>query len=243
MGYPCCMIPFSTFSFLKTPNKNEKLFYVLLRLTFKAMTHLSIISIIELIDRKLLLLINGTHAPWADQLFWSVTQTYAWIPFYLMAIFLIWFCYRKKAWKVLLIIALAVAMADIVSSGILKPLVQRPRPTHTPGLAEQLHLYLRPNGTYYKGGPYSFPSSHATNSSTIAILLFHFLRPFQRKQWPLALFLIFYVLIFCYTRPYFGVHYPTDILTGWLLGIALCLPIAALTKTNAKMELSIHKSC
>lgn len=214
-----------------------------MRLVFKAMTHLSIISFIELIDRKLLLLINGAHAPWADELFWSITQTYAWIPFYLMAIILLWLCYRKKAWKMLLIIALSLALADIVSSGILKPLIQRPRPTHTPGLAEQLHLYLRPNGTYYKGGPYSFPSSHAANSSTIAILLYFFLSPFQTKRWPLALFLIFYVLIFCYTRPYFGVHYPTDILTGWILGFALCLPVMTLLKLKSKKVHPIHKSC
>lgn len=143
----------------------------------------------------------------------------------------------------LLIIALSLALADIVSSGILKPLIQRPRPTHTPGLAEQLHLYLRPNGTYYKGGPYSFPSSHAANSSTIAILLYFFLSPFQTKRWPLALFLIFYVLIFCYTRPYFGVHYPTDILTGWILGFALCLPVMTLLKLKSKKVHPIHKSC
>ncbi len=214
-----------------------------MRLFLNEMIFLSVISYIKLIDKELLLLINGANAPWADQLFWSITQTYAWIPFYLMAIFLIWFCYRKKAWKVLLVIALSVALADLVSSGILKPLVQRPRPTHTPGLAEQLHLYLRHNGAYYKGGPYGFPSSHAANSSTIAILLFFFLKPFQTKRWPLALFLLFYVLIFCYTRPYFGVHYPTDILTGWLLGFALCMPIMALTKPNAKHGYSICKSC
>lgn len=214
-----------------------------MRLVSKTMTNLSIISYIEFIDRKLLLLINGTHAPWADQLFWAITQTYAWIPFYLMALFLIWFCYRKKAWKVLLVIVLTLAMADIVSSGILKPLVQRPRPTHTPGLSEQLHLYLRPNGTYYRGGPYSFPSSHAANSSTIAILLFFFLKPFQTKRWPLVLFLLFYVLIFCYTRPYFGVHYPSDILTGWLLGFALCLPVVIFTKSKILQEHPIHKSC
>jgi undecaprenyl-diphosphatase len=178
-------------------------------------------DIVERLDRQFLMFVNGHHAPWLDRLFWAITQTYAWIPFYLLVIYLLFRCYREHAWQVVLLIVLAVAVSDVISSGICKPLLHRLRPTHTPGLAEHLRIFVRPNGTPYYGGLYGFPSSHATNSTTIAILTYSLLTPFVRKRWPLALFLFFYVLIFCYTRPYFGVHYPTDILAGWCLGATI----------------------
>ena len=168
-------------------------------------------DIVEKLDRKFLILVNGHHAPWLDRLFWAITQTYAWIPFYLLVIYLLFRCYRGHTWQVLLLVMLAVAL----------------RPTHTPGLVEHLRIFVRPNGTPYYGGRFGFPSSHATNSTTIAILTYALLAPFVRKRWLLALFMVFYVLLFCYTRPYFGVHYPTDILAGWCLGTAVGLSVVA----------------
>ena len=182
-------------------------------------------DIVEKLDRKFLMLVNGHHAPWLDRLFWAITQTYAWIPFYLLVIYLLFRCYRGHTWQVLLLVMLAVALSDVISSGICKPLLHRLRPTHTPGLVEHLRIFVRPNGTPYYGGRFGFPSSHATNSTTIAILTYALLAPFVRKRWLLALFMVFYVLLFCYTRPYFGVHYPTDILAGWCLGTAVGLSV------------------
>ena len=182
-------------------------------------------DIVEKLDRKFLMFVNGHHTPWLDRLFWAITQTYAWIPFYLLVIYLLFRCYRGHAWQVVLLIVLAVALSDVISSDICKPLLHRLRPTHTPGLAEHLRIFERPNGSLYYGGRFGFPSSHATNSATIAILTYFLLAPFARRRWVLALFMLFYVLVFCYTRPYFGVHYPSDILAGWCLGIAVSIPI------------------
>ena len=126
-------------------------------------------DIVEKLDRKFLILVNGHHAPWLDRLFWAITQTYAWIPFYLLVIYLLFRCYRGHTWQVLLLVMLAVALSDVISSGICKPLLHRLRPTHTPGLVEHLRIFVRPNGTPYYGGRFGFPSSHATNSTTISI--------------------------------------------------------------------------
>lgn len=189
------------------------------------MTFVSIISYIEFIDRELLFLINGAHTPLTDNLFWTATRTVSWIPFYLLAIFAIWYCYRQKAWRVVLLVILAVCVSDIVSSGIIKPLVHRPRPTHTPELFDRLRFFVRPNGKVYYGGVNSFPSSHAANSTTVAMLLFVSLRDSVGKKWPLVLCLASYVLLFSYTRPYLGVHYPSDILMGWLVGLTVSMLI------------------
>lgn len=183
-------------------------------------------DIVETLDREVLLFINGHNAPCIDQVFWAITQTYAWIPLYLLVVCLLFRCYRSSAWQLLLLIVLAVAVSDIISSGILKPLLHRPRPTHSPELSGRLRIFVKPDGAPYYGGRYGFPSSHATNSTVTAILTCFLLAPFLQRRWPLYLFMLFYVLVFCYTRPYFGVHYPTDILAGWCLGTVVSVPIA-----------------
>lgn len=172
-------------------------------------------------DYQIITMVNGAHTPGLDQFFWATTHVWPWLPMFVLMFGLIFLCYRRRSWRVILFIALAVGTSDIISSGILKPLVHRPRPSHNPELV--LHLHERPNGTYYRGGPYGFPSSHAANSSTLAILLYLFLRPFLSRKWPLALLLTGFVLLFCYTRVYLGVHYPTDILGGWCVGIIVSL--------------------
>ena len=190
----------------------------------------SVIQKIDSLDKALLMLINNAHSPWLDQILWTLTHTLPWIPFYLLALYLIFICYRRQTWKVLVVIVLAVSLADLTSSGILKPLVQRPRPSHNPELT--LHLHENTDGSLYKGGLYGFPSSHAANSSTIAIIVFLFLKKFYRRCWPLTLLLTSYVLVFCYTRVYLGVHYPSDILGGLLIGIIISIPMVKIAQKN-----------
>lgn len=172
-------------------------------------------------DYQLITLVNGANTPWLDRFVWAMTHAWPWLPALALLLGLVFLCYQRRAWRVILFIALTVGTSDLISSGMLKPLVHRPRPSHNPELT--LHLHERPNGTFYRGGPYGFPSSHAANSSTISILLYLFLRPFLSRKWPLALFLTGFVLLFCYTRVYLGVHYPTDILAGWCVGIIVSL--------------------
>lgn len=59
---------------------------------------------------------------------------------------------------------------------------------------------------------YSFPSGHTTASFSIAtILTLNF-----PKIWPIA---YFYALIIGLSRIYLGVHYPTDVVVGIILGV------------------------
>lgn len=181
------------------------------------------IDALESVDRSLLLFINGHHAPWLDDAMWFLTQTYAWIPLYVMMLWLLFVCYGKKTWRILLLLVLVVGTADLVSSGIIKPLVARPRPTHTPGLAEYLHLHQYANGTFYRGGPYGFLSSHAANSSAIALSVFLFMKKKMVHPHLFAALMVAFVIVFCCTRMYLGVHYPSDILGGLLVGSCCAL--------------------
>jgi undecaprenyl-diphosphatase len=72
----------------------------------------------------------------------------------------------------------------------------------------------------------SFPSGHALNSAivylTLAILI---AREFEQRR--LRIFVVgaaaLLVLLIGFTRPYLGVHFPSDVLAGWMLGASWAL--------------------
>ena len=178
------------------------------------------------IDTEILLAINGWHAPWADTLMWIISAKATWIPLYVLLIGLLVWRYRKPAptpvkWLqrvpscvvMIVVIALAVGTADFIASGILKDLVARPRPTRVPELEGVLHLV---NG--YRSGQYGFVSSHAANTMACALL---FSLIWRKKIATCGLML--WVAANCYSRMYLGVHYPTDILGGLMVGTLTAL--------------------
>ena len=162
------------------------------------------------IDWQILLWINGHHSEWADVLMWYVSSPLTWLPMYALLIGILVYKYRN--WKAVLFIIIgfvvAVGLSDFTCSGILKPLVCRPRPTHEPALAGLVHIV---NG--YTGGLYGFCSSHAANTMACG-LLFSLL--YRNKI--ATSFLMAWVALNCYSRMYLGAHYPGDIIVGLLLG-------------------------
>jgi undecaprenyl-diphosphatase len=67
------------------------------------------------------------------------------------------------------------------------------------------------------GGRYGFVSSHAANLAGLLAFLF----PYLIVQKRVFYLLLSYVFIVCYSRIYLGVHYPTDIFCGALLGVSI----------------------
>ena len=178
------------------------------------------------IDTEILLAINGWHAPWADTLMWIISAKATWIPLYLLLIGLLVWRYRKPVmtsvkWLqkvpacvvMIAMIGLAVGAADFIASGILKELVARPRPTRVPELEGVLHLV-----NAYRSGRYGFVSSHAANTMVCALL---FSMIWRNKIATVGLML--WVAANCYSRMYLGVHYPTDILGGLMVGALVAM--------------------
>ena len=163
-------------------------------------------------DFDILLWINGHYAEWLDQVMWVISRANTWIALYVLLVGLI--IYRYRNWKAVLFIligfGIAVGLSDYLCSGILKPIVCRPRPTHEPALEGMLHIV---NG--YTGGLYGFCSSHAANTMAVG-LLFSLL--YRNKIATAGL--MTWVALNCYSRMYLGAHYPTDILCGLLIGSA-----------------------
>ena len=173
---------------------------------------------LQQLDADALVAINQAYCPYLDRLMTLVAGKLTWI---LMIVALVWVTVRKgwrQALVVLVALAITILIADRVASGLIKPWVMRPRPTHDPVLGGTLHVI---DG--YRGGPYGFVSSHAANTLAAALLVMLWLK----NRWA-SLALILWVTLVCYCRMYQGVHYPGDIVGGALVGAASATAVYAL---------------
>jgi undecaprenyl-diphosphatase len=169
---------------------------------------------IEQIDRQLLFAVNGANSPLFDTIMWWVSKPAFGIPFYLLFVFLL---YKHFGWKSALIIVLstgaAVGLADLSAKYLFKEMFERFRPSQNFEIKDQLHYV-----NSYHGGMYGFVSSHAANMFSIAMLLGLWLK--KKIRYSLHFLLIWAALI-GYSRVYLGVHYPSDVLCGALLGMSI----------------------
>lgn len=173
------------------------------------------------LDRTWMLRLNGMHHPWLDPIMWWISNPFIWIPLYAFILFLVIKNYKQQSWVVIPGGALAVALADKITSGFMKPYFARPRPSHAEDLQGLLH-HLND----YLGGKYGFASGHAATTFSIAVFFFLILR--GQYRWAALLFQ--WTILVSYSRIYLGVHYPGDILVGMFVGFLCALLCFLLSK-------------
>ena len=185
----------------------------------------NILNTINDADLDLLTTINF-DGPTGYDFFWAIySDKWTWIPFILVIVYCL---LRPGNWKHRLLIigsvALLFLLSDFVVSSFIKNVICRPRPSHDPAVMSLLS-YVND----YRGGAYGFPSNHASNgfaTATFLALLF-------RNRW-VTLSAFLWAVGSCYSRMYLGVHYPTDILCGALLGTLFAFLVFILYKKAAK---------
>lgn len=164
-------------------------------------------------DRSLFKVINKD---WANSLFDVVmpflrTPTH-WVPLYLFLLVFVLLNFRKnRFWWIIFFIS-TVGMTDMIGTNVFKYGFARIRPCNNPEMFEYLRLLVVcPSG-------YGFTSNHAANHFGMATFLFITFRHLF-KNWMFLAF--FWAAAICYAQIYVGVHYPTDIIGGAMLGILM----------------------
>ena len=171
-------------------------------------------------DTRLFLFINNSmHFAWADAFFPYLTQLSHW--FTPLTVLFVWMAFfsGKKGRRVLLILLLTVAVTDFINTRGLKKTIERPRPAlAVQGTAPLVDAY-----------GYSFPSGHAANMFAACLLLGLI---YRRWLWPLLAL----ASLVAFSRVYVGVHYPSDVLAGAVLGALLAGLAFRLTRRFSNIE-------
>ena len=118
--------------------------------------------------------------------------------------------WRWWGWEAAMAMAVA-TLASAMTSDILKNFFARVRPDLIP----QLDPISSP----------AFPSGHATNAAVVYLLFIMLVPQAHHPAWQLAAAAM--ILLTGLSRILLNVHWPTDVIGGWLLGTSFALMAAA----------------
>ncbi|MEJ8803638.1 phosphatase PAP2 family protein [Pontibacter sp. H249] len=157
-------------------------------------------------DLQFTTMLYNTRSPWLSQLFFVITKLgEREAVFGIGAIVTAIFLYRRRFVALVIFWLIMAGVGLSVQSA--KSFISRARPA---------------NVAYYEVQHYSFPSGHATTAFAMYGLLAYFLyRHYDREKYQNLTFWAAVILIILvgFSRIYLGVHYLSDVLAGFLLGL------------------------
>ncbi|MCC6818380.1 MAG: phosphatase PAP2 family protein [Bacteroidia bacterium] len=163
------------------------------------------------LDQSLYQLINQNWTNSVmDFLMFNFSEKLFWIPLYVVLVLLIVRSNGKKSIAILFFLGLSVLFSDRLTSGVMKPYFKRIRPCHVTELNPRIIEGVNCSDTG------SMASSHAANH--FAIALFMILLAGLKQSKLNRVFWISWAFLVAYSRVYLGVHYPSDVLVGGVIG-------------------------
>jgi len=160
------------------------------------------------LDREIFIFLNGLGSERYDGLWSIITKQINWIPIFAIFAYLV---FKHLGWKhallILVMVSLLIALTD-QTTNLFKNFFQRLRPGSDPDLVNLIRAVQTRKS-------FSFISGHASNSMASAMFLYLVLKPHVKYMG----FIFLWPLIFAYSRIYLGLHYPFDILCGYIWGI------------------------
>jgi membrane-associated phospholipid phosphatase len=167
-------------------------------------------------DVRILLAIQGTFSPQLDVLATTLTKFGVFWGVFPVATALCLIFLIQRKWRPLAYLV-PTLLGSIIINRTAKVLLHRVRP----------HLWQSPAPEF----DYGFPSGHAMSSMTLVAALI--ILAWGTRWFGLVLIVgTIFVIAIAWTRLYLGVHYPSDILAGWLASIAWAVGVSLLIRPH-----------
>ena len=174
------------------------------------------------IDKYILYWFNGSNSLFEDGLVSLLTSGMTWIPLYI-ALFYLVMKNNDTMGQIMLIVG-SIILCIILTGGIddifIKPWIGRVRPCNDPDINAHLNLIT---GQVESG--FSFFSAHAANTMSLAVFLCLLIKDSIFK-----IVMIGWSLLNGWSRLYLGVHFPSDVLFGFLYGAVIGITIFSFYK-------------
>lgn len=159
------------------------------------------------LDKELFLFLNGLGSEQYDGFWEIITKQIYWSPLFIGVFYLI---QKKLGWKglgiIILFLAALITFTDQITN-LFKYSFERLRPCNDLEVNQIARIVE-------KRSSFSFFSGHASNSFATTTFVVLIIRNYYKHTYLLFLF----PLIFAFSRIYLGLHFPGDILTGYLFG-------------------------
>ncbi|QIE60468.1 phosphatase PAP2 family protein [Rasiella rasia] len=170
-------------------------------------------------DRELFVWLNNLGIETCDSFWIFVTQIESWIPLFIFFFAIIFVKYGLRKGLIVLFFTVLSFTVTITFTNLVKDYVARLRPNNVEELTNLIRVLQKPTN-------YSFFSGHASSSFAVTTFVVLVIRKFSK--WIYLAFL--WPILFVISRVYVGVHYPSDLLVGAVVGTTIAFIMHAICK-------------
>jgi undecaprenyl-diphosphatase len=170
----------------------------------------------------LIKMLQSIRSPFMDS-FFCMLNNFDKYEYYIPLVIAIWFCVSRKLGRQMILIVIAASFVNKFA----KLMFMQPRP-----------FDLNPSLGVIKVEGYGFPSGAAQLAVILSGMLIAYYKN-NKLAWIIGLT---YVFLISLSRVYLGVHFPTDILGGWIIGMFMLFVFSRVYE-NSNLSFFNEKDC